>query len=121
MVVELLLTFAAGLAGGWGLVGLSERRRRDVEGPLQSPPTVAAPDSRFEQLLRSLTVGIITLDGSGRIDSVNAAAATIFEFGSRPVLGRAMIEVVSSYDLDRRVRGARTGPRLLAQPVDEDR
>jgi two-component system phosphate regulon sensor histidine kinase PhoR len=70
---------------------------------------VAPPDSRFEQLLRSLTVGVITLDGRGQLESINAAAATIFEIGSRPVAGRAIIEVVPSFDLDRRVRDALNG------------
>jgi two-component system phosphate regulon sensor histidine kinase PhoR len=74
---------------------------------IERPPE--EPDSRFEQLLRSLTVGIITLDGRGQIDSINAAAATIFEFGSRPVLRRAIIELVPSFDLDRRVREALAG------------
>ncbi len=74
-------------------------------------PAAAKPDgdSRFEQLLSSLTVAIITLDGRGHIDSINAAAAAIFDFGSRPVRGRAIIEVVPSFDLDRRVREALAG------------
>jgi two-component system phosphate regulon sensor histidine kinase PhoR len=70
---------------------------------------LAVPDSRFEQLLRSLTVGIVTVDGGGHLDSVNAAAGAIFDFGSRPVLGRAIIEVVPSFDLDLRVREALAG------------
>jgi two-component system, OmpR family, phosphate regulon sensor histidine kinase PhoR len=70
---------------------------------------LAVPDSRFEQLLRSLTVGIVTVDGGGHLDSVNAAAGAIFDFGSRPVLGRAVIEVVPSFDLDLRVREALAG------------
>ncbi|MBD5606371.1 MAG: PAS domain-containing protein [Candidatus Eremiobacteraeota bacterium] len=68
-----------------------------------------ASDSRFEQLLRSLTVGIVTVDGRGRLDSINAAAGAIFDVGNRPVLGRAIIEVVPSFDLDRRVREALDG------------
>ncbi|MGH7728511.1 MAG: sensor histidine kinase, partial [Vulcanimicrobiaceae bacterium] len=80
--------------------------------PARTPPAPEAPppaDARFEQLLRSLTVGIVTIDARGHLDSVNAAAATIFDFGARPVLGRALIEVVPSYDLDRRVREALEG------------
>ena len=38
-------------------------------------------DSRFEELLASLTVGVIIVDGRGIIRSVNPAAAVIFELG----------------------------------------
>jgi two-component system phosphate regulon sensor histidine kinase PhoR len=81
-------------------------RERIVHIPV---PAKLEGDSRFEQLLSSLTVGILILDGRGHIDSVNAAAGTIFEFGSRAVRGRAIIEVVPSFDLDRRVREALAG------------
>jgi len=69
----------------------------------------AGADSRFEQLLRSLTVGIIILDGNGRIESLNAAAGVVFDLTSRRVLGRAVIEIVPSFELDRRVREALAG------------
>jgi two-component system phosphate regulon sensor histidine kinase PhoR len=72
-------------------------------------PEAAPPDSRFEQLLRSLTVGIVIVDGRGSIESLNAAAGAIFEIGARPVVGRAVIEVVPSFELDRRVREALEG------------
>ena len=91
------------------VVGRFARPARTLEDPASAPGLVDAPDSRFEQLLRSLTVGIITLDGRGRLDSINAAAGAIFELGARPALGRAIIEVVPSFELDRRVRDALDG------------
>jgi two-component system phosphate regulon sensor histidine kinase PhoR len=102
----------AGFAGGWA----SRRRATDTRAAPVSASGAndgrdAVADSRFEQLLRSLTVGIVTLDERGRIDSINAAAGAIFEIGARPTLGRAIIEVVPSFELDRRVREA-----LDAQP-----
>ncbi len=107
MIVELALAAAAGGAAGFG-AALRVRSKRNSPPP--RPEAQEAPlDSRFEQLLRSLTVGIVTLDERGQIESINAAAATIFEFGSRPVLGRAIIEAVPSFDLDRRVREALDG------------
>ena len=91
------------------LLGRFARRASDVDGGSSEPIEVAEPDSRFEQLLRSLTVGIVTVDGRGRLDSINAAAGAIFEIGARPALGRAVIEVVPSFELDRRVREALDG------------
>jgi two-component system phosphate regulon sensor histidine kinase PhoR len=107
VLYELVLAAAGGGLAGF-VAAAKTRKGRSSPEPMPEPRE-APPDSRFEQLLRSLTVGIVTLDGRGQIDSVNAAAATIFEFGSRPVLGRAIIEAVPSFDLDRRVREALAG------------
>jgi two-component system phosphate regulon sensor histidine kinase PhoR len=107
LLYELVLAAAGGGVAGF-VAAWRMRERRSPPEPLPEP-LEAVSDSRFEQLLRSLTVGIVTLNGRGQIDSVNAAAATIFEFGSRPVLGRAIIEAVPSFDLDRRVREALDG------------
>jgi signal transduction histidine kinase len=71
-----------------------------------------APDpteARFEQLLRSITIGAIVVDAAGYIRSLNAAAGVIFDIGSRRAIGRAIIEVIPSVDLDRRVRDALLG------------
>ncbi len=104
---ETVLTACVGIAVGATLAKLPWRRdRTETEPPLAQ---FDEADARFEQLLRSLTVGIITIDGRGRVESVNAAASAIFDFGSRRVTGRAMIEVVPSFDLDRRVREALAG------------
>jgi len=109
MFLELGLVAVVCVAAGFGLARFLGRREPSDVSATVAEGTSRPPDSRFEQLLRSLTVGIITLDGSGRLDSINAAAATIFEVGSRPVLGRAIIEVVPSFDLDRRAREALNG------------
>ncbi|MBD5633256.1 MAG: PAS domain-containing protein, partial [Candidatus Eremiobacteraeota bacterium] len=95
--------FAAGRAS-------SQNDRTDATVPDErAEDAQPVPDSRFEQLLRSLTVGIVTIDGRGRIDSLNAAAGAIFDIGARPAIGRAIIEVVPSFELDRRVREALEG------------
>jgi two-component system phosphate regulon sensor histidine kinase PhoR len=91
------------------VLGRVQRRASEAADEPQNDLSEALPDSRFEQLLRSLTVGIVTVDGRGRLDSINAAAGAIFEVGARPVLGRAIIEVVPSFELDRRVREALDG------------
>jgi two-component system phosphate regulon sensor histidine kinase PhoR len=109
MLIELLLAATLGIAAGVAAMALAGARSAKSVSTGDAPRVEIATDSRFEQLLRSLTIGIITLDGRGNVGSVNAAAATIFEFGARPVLGRAIIEVVPSFDLDRRVREALNG------------
>ncbi len=101
----------AGLAAAAGFA-VGRRGRRSSRSAVQAAPelaTSAVADTRFEQLLRSLTVGIVTVDGRGFLDSINAAAGAIFEVGARPALGRAIIEVVPSFELDRRVREALAG------------
>jgi len=107
VVAEVLLALGAGIAAGFA----AARRRTPVGTDLArtDAPPATGPDSRFEQLLRSLTVGIVTVNGRGQIDSLNAAAATIFDVGARPVLGRALIETIPSFELDRRVREALGG------------
>lgn len=107
MALEFLLVALGGVVAGF--VGARLVRRPQVPAAIAAADLPAEPDSRFEQLLRSLTVGIITVERGGRIDSVNAAAGAIFDFGSRPVLGRAVIEVVPSFELDQRVRAALAG------------
>ena len=107
MVWETVLAAAVGIAAGATFARGSFGRPRAESGASEAGQ--AEPDARFEQLLRSLTVGIITIDSRGSIESVNAAASAIFDFGARPVIGRAMIEVVPSFDLDRRVNEALAG------------
>ena len=107
MPLETFLAACIGIAAGATFVKMPWRAKRaeiasaDVE--------FADDDTRFEQLLRSLTVGIITIDGKGCVESINAAASAIFDLGARRITGRAMIEVVPSFDLDRRVREALAG------------
>ena len=110
------LDLSIGFAAGAATVALSWSRARqaaaDAAIAVESSGDAAAEpaaDGRFEQLLRSLTVGILTLDGRGHIDSLNAAAGAIFEIGARTVLGRHVIEIVPSFELDRRVREALAG------------
>jgi len=108
VILEAVLAVVAGVAGGFLMGRRGRRERAEPQDGIggAAPP---AEDSQFEQLLRSLTVGIVTLDDRGYIRSVNAAARAIFEIGSRQVLGRAVIEVVPSFELDRRVSEALAG------------
>jgi two-component system phosphate regulon sensor histidine kinase PhoR len=107
MALETVLAACIGIAAG-ATFAKAPWRRSSVDAQAQAIEFDEA-DTRFEQLLRSLTVGIVTIDGRGRVESINAAASAIFDLGARRVTGRAMIEVVPSFDLDRRVRDALAG------------
>jgi two-component system phosphate regulon sensor histidine kinase PhoR len=102
------------LAAGYVLGGVRRARRREPE--LERPtPAAARADPRFEQLLRSLRVGVMLVDGGGRIVMVNVAAEAIFSLEARNVVGRSPIEVIPSFELDRRVRAALDGHGSRAQ------
>ena len=108
MIVEVVAAAAAGIIGGLA-AGRRFRDDRTYPEGLANATATATVDSQFEQLLRSLTVGIVTLDERGYIRSLNAAAAAIFGIGARSVVGRAIIEIVPSFELDRRVSEALAG------------
>ncbi len=107
MVLEIILAVVAG-AGGFVF---GRRRRTDAaEGVANAGAAVAvSEDSLFEQLLRSLPAGVVMLDERGYVRSLNPAAGAMFEIGTRAIAGRAIIEVVPSFELDRRVGEALAG------------
>ncbi|MBC5801224.1 MAG: PAS domain-containing protein [Candidatus Eremiobacteraeota bacterium] len=100
---------AAGIVLGFAIGRLPLRAAAPSVSAPPASGDAAGTDSRFEQLLQSLTVGVIMLDRNGRIESLNAAAGAILELTSGRVLGRAIIEVVPSFELDRRVHEALAG------------
>jgi two-component system, OmpR family, phosphate regulon sensor histidine kinase PhoR len=63
----------------------------------------------FAEIVRELSVGVITFNGKGRLTWINTAAEEIFDLMRRPVLGRVIIEAVPSIELDRRVHAALDG------------
>ena len=106
-LIVLVLGIGVGLAAG---VLLLRRRNRFARAD-QAEERAEALDveARFEQLIQSITVGIVSVDRRGYVTALNAAAAAIFQITSQRVLGRAIIELIPSYDLDRRVRDALAG------------
>jgi two-component system phosphate regulon sensor histidine kinase PhoR len=105
-VVE-IAAFAIAVAGGYAIGGVATRRRRAHQP--EEPRVEVRPDPRFEQLVRSLRVGILTLDGRSRITALNASAAAIFGIDERSAVGRSLIEAIPSFELDQRVRAAIEG------------
>lgn len=99
---------ALAVAGGFA-IGRFARRRRGARMPERPQRVEVRTDPRFEQLVRSLRVGILTLDGRSRITAMNASAAAIFEIDERSSVGRSLIEAIPSFELDQRVRAAIEG------------
>jgi len=106
---ELLIAIVGAVAVAVGYL-LGRRQSARLHEPDATREPVALPeDARFEQLLREVGVGVITLDARGRISSLNPVAAAIFEIGGKAAVGKSLIEVVPSFELDRRAREALGG------------
>ncbi len=111
-LVDTLIGVAA-FGVGWGVARwlaarddddlLPERTSSDAKGKRE---TKRDP---LGQIVRSLPIGILLLDGTGHVIALNAAAETILGLGRIPAQGRAIIELVSSTHLERRVREALEG------------
>jgi two-component system phosphate regulon sensor histidine kinase PhoR len=74
------------------------------EGSNTSGSAVAA--ARLAALLDVLPVGVVVIDDDARVTAFNAAASDILGVQAERAVGRALIESVRSYDLDRRLLAA---------------
>ena len=105
---------AGALLAAAGLFALFSAGRKRAEaspgmpGPQALSPAPAASARRFDALLEALPAGVIIVEPPGRITAVNAAAAKMFGIAPERAIGRALIEGIRSYELDRRVTAALT-------------
>ncbi len=110
-----LACIAAGLVLGLLCGRLAWGARAAPPAPAPPPPPPAPPvkavDAQTEvaRIVDALAIGVIFVDGRGTIALVNDAAHTIFRIKSANVVGRSVIEVVPSFELDQRVRDALRG------------
>lgn len=72
---------------------------------ISSESDVAAM-ARLSALLDALPVGVIVIDDNARVVAFNAGATEILGVQAERAIGRALIESVRSYDLDRRLLAA---------------
>ena len=112
-----ILTIGAFLAAA-GLAALVAARRLPLQGKeratvVESPRPPSESSRRMAALLEALPAGVIIVAPDGRIAAVNASAASMFGIAPERAIGRALIESVRSYELDRRVTAA------LADGIDE--
>ncbi len=97
---------AGGIIAG-ALLGRAFDRGRGRETPIA--PFVPDRDERFEALVAVLGVPTIVLDARGYVLDLNVAAQRLFEVRAERAVGRALIEVVPSIDVDRQLQLALAG------------
>ena len=92
----------------------SKRRAPETQDRVSDP--VLALIERFDALVAALPVGVIVVGEDGRVTVFNPAACEIFGVRSERALGRALIESVRSFELDRRLSNAlRNGVEQTAE------
>lgn len=102
------------------VVGIAALIARRSPSPVSEAPAPADDSDaesafvhRFNTLLEALPAGVIIVEPPGKITALNAAAANMFGIAPERAIGRALIESIRSYELDRRVTAA------LAEGVEE--
>lgn len=76
---------------------------RNVSNVMAAPAPVPVVGHRLVDVLEVLPVGIVIVGADGKIATFNAAAGEIFAVPTERAVGRALIEVVRNFDLDRRL------------------
>jgi two-component system phosphate regulon sensor histidine kinase PhoR len=108
-MIALLLAIGAVVLAG--LFALGWRRTGPLAPQEAAPPHAAESDlyaQRFNALIDVLPVGVVVVEPPGRITAVNEAASKMFGISPDRAVGRALIESIRSYELDRRVTAALT-------------
>jgi len=108
--MDYLVLTAGAILAAVGLLALLARRNttRADGAPVQSEALAAQPAfaARFNTLLEALPAGVIIVEPPGRITAINDAASKMFGIAPDRAIGRALIESIRSYELDRRVAAA---------------
>lgn len=84
-----LLDRALAVVAIWAAALLS-LRRKTIEDRLRQS------EARYASIVAYAGLGIVMIDGNGRIDSVNPAAATIFGIAPKDFVGKNFVEFVAS-------------------------
>ncbi len=111
---EVLGGIAAGLVGG-AVLGRIFERTRGTETP--ALPEAPARDERFDALVAVLPLAAIVLDDRGYVRDLNVAAQRLFDIRHERAVGRALIEVVPSIDVDRQLQSALAGEASTREVV----
>ena len=104
----------AGVAATYTAMRAAAVRRSGVPDHSHPVPAVPAGD-RVAQLVEALPFAAFTVDERARVRVFNAAASALFDVDRERALGRAIIEVIPSVDLERMVEDA-----LAARPGSRD-
>ncbi|TAM58319.1 PAS domain-containing protein [bacterium] len=120
-VTALVAAFAlAGAAVGWSSGRRSSVERRSApreEETTLHPLESEVQDARLEELLARLPAAALQIDRAGRVARANAAATEILGIPAQLAPGRALIELVHSYEFDRIVHRALDGEVVETEVV----
>ena len=96
-----LAAVALALVAALGLWLHAERADRPI--PQVEAPPPAPLGANVADILERLPVGVMVIGDDGRIRLFNAAAGELFGVDPARAAGRALIEIVRNFELDRRV------------------
>ncbi|HEY0393898.1 MAG TPA: ATP-binding protein [Candidatus Elarobacter sp.] len=113
--VSLALGALTGIAVTYGAFRRIERARAVAPARVAAP--VESDRDRVARLVDALPFAAFTVDERGRVSVFNAAAASLFGVERARALGRALIEVVPSVELERMVDAALGGATRTADVV----
>src|ERR1700676_3709791 len=104
----------AGIAATFGVLRAAGARR-SAAGARSDPPPEDSEGDRVARLVEALPFAAFTVDERARVRVFNVAAGALFDVDRGRALGRAIIEVIPSVDLERMVEDA-----LAARPRSRD-
>jgi two-component system phosphate regulon sensor histidine kinase PhoR len=114
-VISVSVGALAGIAVTYAAFRRMERARAAVPARVDEP--VESDGSRVARLVDALPFAAFTVDARGRVSLFNDAAAALFGIERARAVGRALIEVVPSVDLERMVGAALAGASRTADVV----
>jgi len=113
-----------GVAVGWWIprgVPAEERPAPARERPLAgNGEDESIADARLDEVLARLPAAALMVDGAGRVMRANGAATEILGVPAQLASGRALIELIHSYELDRIVHRALGGEVVETEVVFRD-
>ena len=107
-VVWLVVGVLAGIALTYAVMR-SARAADRARTPRAAPVTADGDEARVARLVDALPFAAFTVDARGRVLVFNAAACALFGVERSRAIGRALIEVVPSVDLERMIDAALAG------------
>ena len=106
-LVSLSLGALAGITVTYAAFRAVDGSRAAAQREIVPPP--ASPPDRVARLVEALPFAAFTVERNGRVRVFNAAAAALFGIDGARAVGRALIEVIPSVELERMVLGATAG------------
>lgn len=115
LAVHLFAFYAVALLT-WFLVASMTRARRELSAAAED---LADLETKYRDVIQSITSGLLTTDREGRVTSLNRAARTILQRGDGDLLGRHVCETgLITEEQWRRFTSEAGGQRRLASEIE---